>query len=66
MYQVAVHGGERVFAEWVTQGVGIGIRIFAAAFTLIVILGVFIGFMGIGAWLGKELSDETEKRNKPL
>lgn len=55
-----------MFAEWVTQGVGIGIRIFAAAFTLIVILGVFLGFMGIGAWLVKELSDETEKHDKPL
>lgn len=39
-----------MFAEWVTTGVGWGVMIASAAFTLFVVAGVVVGFMSILAW----------------
>lgn len=49
-----------MFAEWVTEGVSWGIKLFSAAFTLFAILGFFFGVMAIIARLLKGLDDEPK------
>lgn len=54
-----------MFADWVTRGVGVGIEICAAAFTVIVVAGLILGLLGLGAKILKEVDDENERFNRP-
>ena len=49
-----------MFATWVTNGVGIGVTIFFAVFTLLVLAGVVVGFLALGA----KVFEDDEKKNR--
>jgi len=49
-----------MLAEWITQGVAAGIRIFCAGFTLIVICGLTLGIIGLIAALAKEIGNGND------
>ena len=51
-----------MLGEWVTRGVGAGVTIFCAVFTVAVIAAVLLGLLGIGVRILKEVDDENEKR----
>lgn len=55
-----------MFAEWVTTGVGWGIKIASMMFTLMVVAGLIIGFCSLLALLLKGVDDdgETEEYDK--
>ena len=56
-----------MFAEWVTTGVGWGIKIASMTFTLLVVAGLIIGFCSLLALILKGVDDDgkTEEWDRP-
>ena len=50
-----------MFAQWVTNGVGIGVTIFFAVFTVLVLAAVILGMLGLGVKAMKEADDANER-----
>ena len=50
-----------MFAQWVTNGVGIGVTIFFAALTVLALAAVILGMLGLGVKIMKEVDDENER-----
>ena len=49
-----------MFAEWVTNGVGIRVQIFFAGFTVLVSVGAILGLMGLAAKFLRGIEDGKE------
>jgi len=50
-----------MFAQWVTNGVGIGVTIFFAVFTVMALAAVILGLLGLGVKAMKEADDANER-----
>lgn len=47
--------------EWLATGIGLGVEVFAAGFTFLMLAGVVLGIIGAVHKLVEELHDESDK-----
>ena len=50
-----------MFAEWVTNGVAIGVTVFFAVITVLALAAVILGMLGLGIKAMKEADDANER-----